>query len=818
MVFAGVFISTGMIAADPAPRELKAIKCTEVPVIDGDLRDPAWKQAVVMNDLVEFRPKIGDKEIHEERTIAYLMYNDKGIYFGGHCHESSVNNISKELKGRDGFGANDYIGIIFDTYRDNINGFEYFVTPLGEQWDAKMSPAANSNNGGEDFGWNAVWTSATKIHDHGWDFEMFIPFSAIRFGKDEIQDWGLNITRRRRKTEEQYTWNAIDPTKSGFLTQEGFWKGLQDIKPPVRLQFSPYFSVYANHYPSTSTEIKDWSSQVNGGLDIKYGINQAFTLDAVLIPDFGQVQSDNQVLNLSPFEVKFNENRNFFSEGTELFNKGGLFYSRRIGGTPLHLYRAYDRLSPEEHIIKNPSESKLINASKISGRTQSGLGIGFLNAITKAQYALVENLNSLETREELTNPLTNYNVLVLDQTFKNNSSISLINTNVMRNGGDYDSNVGAFLFDFNDKSNTWNVNGKFGLSTYFDKGSANKPGKSLNLGFGKISGRFNFRLWQEYADARYSHNDLGYFTNNNFLNYGTYMSYRIVKPKGWYNRVNFNFNASGSHLASRIGSIATKYQFSNFNLNVNAQTKSLVFVGFFTGFNPPRNDFYEPRVEGQYLRRGSRVHGGLWLETNQAKKYSVYGEVFAARFINFYNTRFFEAYLTQTYRFSSKFSISYQMSMEPVRDGIGYAGQLSSGKVIIGKRNIHTVSNVFNTKYNFNNKTGLTLRIRHYQSGVQVKSFYALQSDGRLEPVNDYTENADQNVNFFNVDMVYTWQFAPGSFLNVVWKDAAFTSEDRLESKYFRNLNGILDTFHNNNLSLKVIYFLDYLQLKKVRK
>ena len=114
MVFAGVFISTGMIAADPAPRELKAIKCTEVPVIDGDLRDPAWKQAVVMNDLVEFRPKIGDKEIHEERTIAYLMYNDKGIYFGGHCHESSVNNISKELKGRDGFGANDYIGIIFD--------------------------------------------------------------------------------------------------------------------------------------------------------------------------------------------------------------------------------------------------------------------------------------------------------------------------------------------------------------------------------------------------------------------------------------------------------------------------------------------------------------------------------------------------------------------------------------------------------------------------------------------------------------------------------------------------------------------------------
>jgi len=812
---AAMWISPAVFAADPLPRELKAIKCIDVPVIDGILNDPAWKQASELNNLVEFRPQIGEKELPEERTVAFLMYNDKGIYFGGHCFEKSVDNISKELVGRDGFGANDYIGIIFDTYQDNINGFEYFVTPLGEQRDAKMSQAGNSNNRGEDFGWNAVWTSATNIHDKGWDFEIFIPFSAIRFGKDEVQDWGLNITRRRRKTEEQFTWNPIDPTKSGFLTQEGYWRGLEHIKPPIRLQFSPYFSIYANHYPSASPEIKDWTSQINGGLDIKYGINQAFTLDAVLIPDFGQVQSDNQVLNLSPFEVKFNENRNFFSEGTELFNKGGLFYSRRIGGTPLHLYRAYDRLSPEEQVIKNPSESKLINASKISGRTQNGLGIGFLNAITKAQYALVENFNSLETREELTNPLTNYNVIVLDQTFKNNSSISLINTNVMRDGRDYDSNVGAFLFDFNDKSNTWNVNGKFGLSTYFDKASDNKPGKSLNLGFGKISGRFNFRLWQEYADARYSHNDLGYFTNNNYLTYGTNMSYRIVKPKGWYNRVNFNFNASGSHLASRIGNIATKYQFSNFNMNINAQAKNLMFVGFFTGFNPQRNDFYEPRVVGQYLRRGSRVHGGIWLETNQAKKYSVYTEVFAARFINFYSGRFMEANLTQTYRFSSKFSISYQMSVEPVRDGIGYASLHTSGTVVIGKRNIHTVSNVFSTKYNFNTKMGLNLRVRHYQSGVYVKSFYALQADGGLNPINDYNENADQNVNFFNVDMVYTWQFAPGSFLNLVWKDAAFTSEDRLESKYFRNLNGIFDTLHNNNLSFKVIYFLDYLQLKK---
>jgi hypothetical protein len=199
----------------------------------------------------------------------------------------------------------------------------------------------------------------------------------------------------------------------GFLTQEGIWKGVSHIKPPLRLQFSPYFSVYANHYPYNLPDQKNWTGQVNGGLDVKYGINQAFTLDATLIPDFGQVQSDNLVLNLTPFEVKYNEYRNFFTEGTELFSKGNLFYSRRIGGSPIHEYDVYNNLDSNETVIKNPTESKLINATKISGRTQNGLGIGFLNAITKPQYATIENTATKEERQELTDPLTNYNVLFL---------------------------------------------------------------------------------------------------------------------------------------------------------------------------------------------------------------------------------------------------------------------------------------------------------------------------------------------------------------------------------------------------------------------
>jgi hypothetical protein len=377
-------------------RELEAKRTNGIVKVDGLLNDSAWQDAALMTDMVEFRPKTGALEDPANKTVAWLMYNDEGIYFGGFCRERTRDSIATELIGtRDGFGTNDYVGLILDTYNDKLNGFEYFVTPLGEQWDAKMNPPSPNSNM-EDFSWNAVWQSGAVITDSGWSFEMFIPFSAIRFGKKEVQDWGLNITRRRRKTEQQNTWNPIDPNVNGFLTQEGIWKNISNIKPPLRLQFSPYFSVYANHFPQNKPGQKNLTSQVNGGLDVKYGINQAITLDATLIPDFGQVQSDNQVLNLTPFEVKFNDYRNFFTEGTELFSKGNLFYSRRIGGSPIHLYDVYNQTDSNETVVKNPAESKLINATKISGRMQNGLGIGILNAVTKEQYATIENMDTKE--------------------------------------------------------------------------------------------------------------------------------------------------------------------------------------------------------------------------------------------------------------------------------------------------------------------------------------------------------------------------------------------------------------------------------------
>ena len=243
--------------------------------------------------------------------------------------------------------------------------------------------------------------------------------------------------------------------------------GLEGIQPPLRLALMPYISSYLDRIPRGNDK-PVWNRSLNGGLDIKYGLNEAFTLDMTLIPDFGQVVFDQQVLNLSPFEVQFNENRQFFTEGTELFNKSGLFYSRRIGVQAPDEVSAY-YLTDEEYISSPLQPSQLLNASKLSGRLKNGLGIGVFNSITSEQMGTATNLITGGQRDVIVSPLSNYNVLVVDQNLKNNSSITFTNTNVWRNGEVYDANVSGINYNLNTKNNTYFLRGNGALSSLLKK-------------------------------------------------------------------------------------------------------------------------------------------------------------------------------------------------------------------------------------------------------------------------------------------------------------------------------------------------------------
>ncbi|MES2430410.1 MAG: DUF5916 domain-containing protein [Bacteroidota bacterium] len=807
-IFALLFAVMGYttLFAQIEKRELNIQRTTQSIKIDGELNDIGWQTASLAADFIELRPTPNRKEDSVNATKIYLLYNNEGLYVGGYLLENNKDSIAKEFIGRDGFGNNDFVGIILDTYNDKLNGFEYFITPLGEQWDAKMSYGGN-----EDFSWNAVWNSAAKLQHNGWSFEMFIPYSAIRFGKNQVQDWGMNIVRRRQKAGQQIFWQPIDPNVNGFLTQEGLLKKLEGITPPLRLQFSPYFSTYINKDGITNKT----KAQVNGGMDVKYGINQAFTLDMTLIPDFGQVISDNRILNLTPFEQKFTENRPFFTEGTELFNKGNLFYSRRIGVDPNY---APDVEAPTgDTLIKYSPQTKILNASKLSGRTQKGLGIGVLNAITQAQSATFQNIANGEKYKLENIPLTNYNILVLDQTLKHNSSVSFVNTNVMRSGNEYDANVSSALFDLNDKTNTWNVGGNVSVSNLFGKyDNKTTTGYAHNLYFGKTSGKFNFRIWQDLINAKYDKSDLGFFTNNNTMDQGLWLGYNITKPGKWYNQINLAWDSWYSRLVSPMTvKKSSMYQTTAFSLDAKAQLKNLWWVGTFINGALKSNDFYESRVYGRVFINPARLGWNLWFESNSAKKFSMNGNLFNARG-NIFHRRTTELGLSEKIRFNDKFSIAHSMYLTRHKNQSGWAYNSEDyDTIIFSRRTVYTAENVINMKYNFNNRSGITFRGRHYWSKVDPHQFYQLDDEGKLNmPSSPFTQNVNQNYNYLSVDMVYNWQFAPGSFFSVVWKDIAETFNQEFEKNYYSNLSNSLSGPQFNSLSVKVIYFLDYMTFK----
>ncbi len=800
-------------------KKIAAVRISTSLKIDGLLNEPEWKTAPVADKFIALRPTPFKPENPDNKTEMYFLYNDEGIYIGGYFHEKNKDSIAAELVGRDGFGNNDFAGVIFDTYDDKINGFEYFVTPLGEQFDAKQAPNPNGNS--EDFSWNAVWQSAAKMHSDGWSFEMFLPYSAIRFGKKKVQDWGLNIVRKRQKSGEQLFWQSIDPTANGFLTQEGMFTGLTDIKPPLRLQFSPYFSIY-NDKPAGADKFK---SRLGGGADVKYGLNQAFTLDMTLIPDFGQVVTDNQVLNLSPFEIQFQENRPFFTEGTELFGKGGLFYSRRIGVESN--YRKFPKGGLEDSIAEDPQQAKIVNATKISGRTQKGLGIGILNAVTRPQYTSFFDRTNGKIHKEESMPLTNYNVFVLDQTMKHNSSISFVNTNVLRAGNDYDANVSSVLFDLNDKKNKWNVSGNASVSNLLGKNGKNVTGYAHMISFGKTSGKLNFNINQQLYNSKYDKSDLGYFTNNNTMDNSLWVGYNIIKPKRFFTQLHLNFNSFYSRLVTPIDMLQRKtmmYQNAGGNVNANGPTKKLWYVGANINWGFNYNDFYEARVPGRVFQNKGRIGLDVWWNSNQSKKLSWGGEVYAGEG-GIFKRKSITPMLMGKVRFNSKFSIDNSLSMDFQNNSPGWAATKASGlgalndTIIFSRRDVRTVEDVLSMKYNFTNKMGITLRTRHYWSKVAPQQFYQLDQKGKLAtPTVPFTQNLNQNYNFFSTDLVYTWQFAQGSFINVVWKDIAASFNRDFENNYFSNLDKTINRQQANSFSLRVIYFLDYLTAKSKLK
>jgi hypothetical protein len=804
--------TTGRAQKNDSPSQKKqaiAARLTSDINIDGKLDDAAWATVPLIDNFVNLEPIAGKPA--SSPTQVRVAYDDAALYIGAFMAEAGGrDSVMTELARRDDFGNTDWFGVFICPYRDGSNGFGFISGATGVQFDAKYS-----NGGNEDPSWDAVWDAQVALTDKGWSLEMKIPYSALRFPDAAEQVWGINFGRQRRLSGEKSFWNTINPQATGFLTQFGEISGIKDIHPPVRLSATPYASVYAqNHHDKNASPKSTMGYSYNLGMDVKYGLTDAFTLDMTLIPDFGQVQSDDQVLNLSPFEVQFQENRPFFTEGTELFGKGNLFYSRRIGGTPIGFWQAGDQLGANEELVENPSEAQLYNATKLSGRTAKGLGLGVLNAVAAEERATIRDVELGTTRQFVTSPLTNYNVFVLDQNLKNNSSVSLVNTNVWRSGNQYhDANVTGAYFNLKNKKLTYGISGGGSLSQQYHHLGEDVFGYKYNFNISKLSGSLTYGIDYYEESKTYDPNDLGILFAPNERVLGVYSEYSSYKE--WW-----KFNSMGGGVYFNYNRLHTPNRYAGFGIDgwFWSRTKSLWQLNAWTYVAPfETHDYFEPRTEGRYYALPSNYNLGTYIGSDNRKKYSFWINTNYRTYNEPGRYRFNWSY-GQRYRFSDKFSLGLQTYNNNFIKDVGFADNVDDD-IIFGKRKYITVENVLSGSYIFNHLMSLSLRLRHNWGKVHYNSFHLLGDEGQLLTTN-YDSFNDVDFNAFNVDMVYTWRFAPGSDLSVVWKNAVLGSEsdptkNYSDLNYFQATNGLFEMPQTNSLSLRIVYYLDYVNFKK---
>jgi hypothetical protein len=790
-----------LIAQSHQRKNLEALRTAIDIEIDGALSEDAWQFAPTAKDFLQREPLNGRPASFD--THVKILYDDQAIYVGAHILDPNPDSLWQELKSRDIFGLADYFGVVIDPYNDGLNGLAFFVSVRNVQIDYKIDGQDN-----EDYDWDAVWISDTKIVADGWIAEIKIPYSALRFPKTEIQKWGINFQRNIQRFKEVTSWNFIDATISGSLQQSGELIGIEQITPPLRLSGTPYFSTFTEH----NSETGNWKNGYNIGMDIKAGLSESFTLDVTLIPDFGQVESDDKIYSLSPYEVFYEEKRPFFTEGTELFNKGNIFYSRRIGSTADGFHQVQNQYDPEQ-IIDNPENEQLINAIKLSGKTNRGLGIGVFNAMTANTWAKVKDSTGNEQRI-LTAPFTNYNMFVFEQALWKNSSISIYNTNVYKPDNRFAANVSGTEFRLRDKSNHYQTWGNINISQHYTSDNSPKIGEYAQVGVEKVSGNFLAETWFKYVSDDYDPNDMGFLSRNNEIAQGINLKYNIYEPFGKFLNLRSRLYINQYYL-----DVPRKFNQLLIGMNGNVTTEKQFTTGLEFSFRPLGfHDYFEPRVPGYYYVTNPNYSFGLWTSPDYRKTFLVdlrFGlwNVPSQDLFNWWGS------IKPRWRASNNFLVIPELFIDYNLNNIGYVKDstdyIGAPAIIFGRRDIIELTSSLEASYVFSQAASLSFRARHYWLRVNYLAFYDLQKDGTLIP-NLYQNNENFVVNAFNIDMVFKWDFAPGSELLLIWKNAIFSNDQqaKLEEHYWRNLKNTFEAPISNSFSIKLLYYLDWQYFK----
>jgi hypothetical protein len=799
------------------------------PLIDGSISDPAWEQAPWSEG--NFRQLEPDKgkpaSVH---TKFRILYDDKNLYVAIRCLDPEPNKIVKRMSRRDSFEG-DMVEINIDSYYDKRTAFSFTASVSGVKGEEYVS-----NNGDNwDPGWDPIWYLSTSVDAEGWVAEFRIPLSQLRFADKEELVWGLQITRIFFRKQERSLWQYIPPDAGGWVHLFGELRGIKGIKPQKQLEIQPFVVAQTETFAKEEGNPYRTGSatSANFGLDAKIGITSDITLDLTVNPDFGQVEADPSQVNLTAFELFFQERRPFFIEGNNTldfpvsqYNSNNLFYSRRVGRQPQGGVSTDE--SGEDNIpeyVKAKSRTTILGAAKLSGKNKKGFSWAVLESVTQKEYATIDSLGY--TRKQVIEPATNYFVSRAQQDInKGNTVAGAIFTATNRKIDDArldwlhtQAYSGGVDLLHHWKNRTYYINSKATFShvkgtseaiantqlsserffqrpdnnhTVYDPGRTSLTGTGGQVLVGKKSGNMISDLGVVWSSPNYELNDLGFMPQTDNISQWFWMQWRQQQPKGITRWRRFNINEW------REFDFGWRTLNQGFNTNAHAQWKNYWTSG--VGIT-----YVTHNVSNADLRGGPSLlyPGGVnffgYLSSDSRKK--VYGELGGEVFLGQDGwSRTDSYYLDLTFQPINALNINISTSLNTNRNPMQYVsssegndtinyivGEIDQTTARIALRvtymltpniSIQYWGQPFGTAGKYNNfKKIVNGRAETYTERFNSLPAESMVSDGDSYHVDedgngmtDYSfSKPDFNFGQFRSNMVLRWEYIPGSTVFLVW-------------------------------------------------
>ncbi|MGH9330690.1 MAG: DUF5916 domain-containing protein [Vicinamibacterales bacterium] len=804
--------------------------------LDGELTDEVWDRAPKIEGFLQREPKEGAAPTYP--TEARVAYDAANIYVAVTAHDPEPAKIVGHLTRRDSGSPSDWIRVLIDSYFDKRTAYEFSVNPAGVKQDKYYFNDGN----GEDQSWDAVWDVVVSRDAAGWRAEFRIPLSQLRFPAADRPTFGLAFAREIGRLNETSTWPLIAKSTSGIVSQFGELRGLQLARSPKRLELAPYTVADVKTEPDTDNPlVKSPNPGAEVGLDMKYAITPALTLTATVNPDFGQVEADPAVVNLSAFETFFNERRPFFVEGSGMFafDMEGLFYSRRIGRRP-----QLDPETPDEAFVASPANTTIFGATKVTGRA-GGFSLGILNALTAEEEAQIA-IGPLRSTAPI-EPFASYTVGRARKEFKNQSNVGFMMTATNRNLGDDLSPMrllanaaytGGVDWDWRLRKNRYSVTGHLVGSTIrgtpaaiarlqennvhsyqrpdadhveFDPTRTTLTGQAGGLNLSKISGeRIRFTTFVNFKSPGFDSNDLGFMRRADEIFQVNWIQWRHDKPGKYIRSFRFNINQWGA------------WNFDGDRLyrggNVNAHWTFKNNWGTGGGINRETRGFDDRATRGG----PGAVRDGNWnfwgyVDTDNRKPISL--NVFTGGGTSEFGPHFFDFDPSITFRPTSALSVS-----GGIRVGISdrdaqwvenVDGDDGRAHYVFARLDQQTVALTTRVNYTMTPNLSLQVYAEPFVSAGEYTDYKELVN-GRAKDWRDryapyaYAGDADFNYRSFRTTNVLRWEYKPGSALFVVWQQGREESQSYGDLRLSRDFGGMFGIPASNVFLVKLSYWLNY--------